>query len=914
MANTVVDYERELPEVAGRLAWKVPDKHLVKANEDSSGWQVVAGRRQSNLLLVPKLRNEVDKWRTLGYPKSSKVTRRLFEYWFEEDHLMPGFDKPFRYYFCQREAMETLAWLVEIANARDVLDTIDRFATKYQRDLLTSNLSVETRIDGSKILRRYVPELDREGIQEMPEDNLRRLAFKMATGSGKTWVMAMVVVWASLHKQLVEGSKLSTNFLIVAPNVIVFQRLARDFKSNKIFRELPLIPPEWQRNFSQTIFLRGENIEPRGTNNLVLLNIQQLYSNLERTSHSNPIDTLLGKKPSQNVLKSNRNSAMDCLGRLEDLIVLNDEAHHVHDNDLKWSQSLIELNKKVPSGLSLWLDYSATPKDQNGMYYPWTVCDYPLAQAVEDRIVKVPLIVTKEDDPDRPATDPDQVNQSNVVEKFAFWIHAAVRRWRVHINAGMQSVLFIMVEKNVYADKIGQFLSSSVGFDSSEILVIHTEPGGEIRKGDLERARLVARNIDQPENKIRIIVSVMMLREGWDVRSVSVVLGLRPFTSKAEILPEQVVGRGLRLMTGISPDKTQTLEVLGTRNLLRVLQEQLEAEGVGVVSTPRDPVVPVVIQPVRERLEYDIEVPLTRPDLARNYRKLVDFDLEKMEPIARDVELEKPFRMRLRMDSITPQSYVGNDEVPFSATSASGLLTRIVHITQAHAGLTSHFALLYSLVKKFVEEKCFGRPIDLKCHSVLSHLSRPELQDRIGEYLAKQISLLSVERRELEFENLNHLLSNTTPFSWRRDLPPLEARKTVFNFVATYNQFEREFAQFLDQAEDVTRFAALATTEQGASGTPFRINYLKPSGAIGYYYPDWLLVQDDCGNETNWIVETKGRVWEGTKEKDHAARDWCLRVTEASGKKWCYFRVNQSEFTNMVRTFKELVHAIELHV
>jgi len=69
-----------------------------------------------------------------------------------------------------------------------------------------------------------------------------------------------------------------------------------------------------------------------------------------------------------------------------------------------------------------------------------------------------------------------------------------------------------------------------------------------------------------------------MLREGWDVRAVSVVLGLRPFTAKAEILPEQVIGRGLRLMTGIGPD-TQTLEVLGTRNLLQVLREQLEAEG-----------------------------------------------------------------------------------------------------------------------------------------------------------------------------------------------------------------------------------------------------------------------------------------------------------------------------------------------
>ena len=94
----------------------------------------------------------------------------------------------------------------------------------------------------------------------------------------------------------------------------------------------------------------------------------------------------------------------------------------------------------------------------------------------------------------------------------------------------------------------------------------------------------------------------MMLREGWDVRNVTVVLGLRPFTAKAEILPEQVIGRGLRLMTQVSPDRTQTLEVLGTRNLLNVLRTQLEAEGVGVGITKTDPPKPVIIEPVQERL------------------------------------------------------------------------------------------------------------------------------------------------------------------------------------------------------------------------------------------------------------------------------------------------------------------------
>lgn len=117
---------------------------------------------------------------------------------------------------------------------------------------------------------------------------------------------------------------------------------------------------------------------------------------------------------------------------LKDLVVLNNEAHHVHDSDLAWSQSLLAIHSALPQGLALWLDFSATPKDQNGMYFPWTVCDYPLAQAVEDRIVKAPLIVTKEDDPMQPKDDPDGATKDNVGEKYGYWLQAAVARWKEH--------------------------------------------------------------------------------------------------------------------------------------------------------------------------------------------------------------------------------------------------------------------------------------------------------------------------------------------------------------------------------------------------------------------------------------------------------------------------------------------------
>ncbi|MGC2579253.1 MAG: hypothetical protein WA376_16945 [Terrimicrobiaceae bacterium] len=92
------------------------------------------------------------------------------------------------------------------------------------------------------------------------------------------------------------------------------------------------------------------------------------------------------------------------------------------------------------------------------------------------------------------------------------------------------------------------------------------------------------------------------------------------------------------------------------------------------------------------------------------------------------------------------------------------------------------------------------------------------------------------------------------------------------------------------------RFANLGTTEQGDSAANFRVDYLKLSGAIGFYHPDWVVVQKDGSDEVNWIIETKGRVWEGTEAKDEAIEDWCERVSKQAGEVWRFARVNQVNF------------------
>jgi len=97
----------------------------------------------------------------------------------------------------------------------------------------------------------------------------------------------------------------------------------------------------------------------------------------------------------------------------------------------------------------------------------------------------------------------------------------------------------------------------------------------------------------------------------------------------------------------------------------------------------------------------------------------------------------------------------------------------------------------------------------------------------------------------------------------------------------------------------VVRFAALGTTAQGDSNTQFRVDYLKPTGARAFYYPDWVVVQKTEAGEVNWIIETKGRVWENTDLKDEAMHDWCERMTKLTGNAWRYARANQSTFESL---------------
>jgi type III restriction enzyme len=217
------------------LPYEEPDSHRVKAKQDGEPAQLIRGRRPSSITIAQNLRGAVGEWRNLGYPGCSNTSRELLHYWFNRDHryLNPDGDEvPFHYYFCQREAIETLIYLMEVRN-------------------LTSISAITAEFSGPQ------GELYAQGISPL-EELWPKFAFKVATGAGKTKIMSLAVVWSYFHSLMESDSPMTRHFVIVAPNLIVFERLKEDFGNGKIFDKDPLIPPAWRGDWNLSVILQDE--------------------------------------------------------------------------------------------------------------------------------------------------------------------------------------------------------------------------------------------------------------------------------------------------------------------------------------------------------------------------------------------------------------------------------------------------------------------------------------------------------------------------------------------------------------------------------------------------------------------------------------------------------------------------------
>ena len=284
---------------------------------------------------VPEIRKGVEEWRKAKYKGATATTKTLFNYWFGTDHRRPN-GRPFQYYYAQREALETLAWLYEVEQVRRHRDLVQRFAK--------------------------VP-----GIHVLQYDDYARYAIKMATGSGKTKVMALTVAWQYFNAIAEGRDDYAKTFLLIAPNVIVFERLRADFGGGRIFQTDPIIPAELRIFWDMDFYMRGDPERASSQGAFYLTNVQQFYERGEEADSDEPevMTGVLGPIPPTSMTEV-EDFDERIAARGEPALVMNDEGHHVHDEESEWSKVIRRLNEEDPCGLVGQLDFSATPRYQQG--------------------------------------------------------------------------------------------------------------------------------------------------------------------------------------------------------------------------------------------------------------------------------------------------------------------------------------------------------------------------------------------------------------------------------------------------------------------------------------------------------------------------------------------------------------------
>jgi len=828
--------------------------------------------RLSTAACVPAIREAVKEWRSGKYKRITETTRELLNFWFYTDHILPN-GQTFRYHTAQREAIETLIYLYEVKKIRTRKDLLENFAFN------TNDLRLP------------------------PYDDFGRYCIKMATGSGKTKVMAMVIVWQFANAVKEDETQYAKNFLVIAPNVIVFDRLRSDFESGKIFRADPLIPKHFAWWWEMEYYVRGDTERTNSQGALYITNIQQFYERATKSSaeEADIMTDMLGSIPLANKTEGSdfdkRIAKRDGL-----LMVLNDEAHHTHDEENEWNKFIRNLHSEKT--IAAQIDFSATPRYSKGSLFAWTVFDYPLKQAILDSIVKRPI---------KGISRIDEAKSDVPEVRYKGYLVAAIERWKEYseqLNALQKKpILFIMMNSTDEADAIGDWLRTKYPkeFKGDKTLVIHTDKSGEVSKKDLDAARKTARDVDADKSPVNAIISVLMLREGWDVQNVTVVVGLRPYTAKANILPEQTIGRGLRLMfRNMAGSYIERVDIIGNKAFMDFVEdlEKLEDLKFDTFQIGKDKLKILTVQPVDKKKGFDIGIPDISPTLGRKKSlaeeisdlDVMSFNINQLPLRGKDIEEIKTFIYEGR-DILTDEKLLEREYKIPPAQTAEEVIGYYARRISENIKLPSQFAVLAPKIREFFENKAFGKKVNLTDNNVIMAISSNLASYVVIKEFERALREIVIEHKEPQLLSASRFLSSTIPFPTSKKI--LEAKKTIFNYTPCDNDFEYNFAKFIDKADDIKAFAKLP--EQFG----FCIQYSDTLANIRNYFPDFIAISDD---NTKWIIETKGREDIEVKLKDNAAINWCKTASELTKEKWGYLKVPQKEFEQLrPNTFDELL-------
>jgi type III restriction enzyme len=927
---------------------------------------------------------KVRTWSSDDYPpvngrEITHTTRELLRYWFKHDS--PDF------YRCQQEAMETIVYCFEILGNPIPKEIYSLFAPEE--------------------LQKEMGYLKKIGEMSQP-----RYCIKMATGTGKTWILILVIVWQFLNRMREKDPRFIRHFLVVAPGLIVYERLLDAFLGKKrmdgkrdpttadISRE-GFVIPEWRDQFDSIRILTKENFthstEISDAPFILLTNWHRINFVEKKGQKDKVWETLYP------YLYEDDETITEVIRRLltanADLCVLNDEAHHAHEakdeTERRWQESINIVTSAIGnrSQFSFFqLDFSATPFEGlrgKRIYFPHIVYEYDIISAMRQQLVKqifleernrltiddldkvepelqgklLKLELTKEDIRavrDKRSGKPIDLSmaQKLLIQIGVKKLEQLEKEWGEQ-KVFKKPVLFILAEDNEVADLVEKEFARMVDWHDKlytiydkfkpenvpTVLTIHSDRKGQLSDEEYEKIRNYIFNIDDPSNPVKVIISVMMLKEGFDVNNICVIAGLRALES--DVLAEQTIGRGLRLMfhepefeqpkfeafTLLQQKKTPTNSFdqlfIVEHPTFRRFYEWIEKKG-GFLGRGSSIQISgmgdfITVEPTADRIsKYDMAWP---EEIVTDYGS-AKFDFAKIDLESLD-QWPLPFEeMKNRAKVFLAERYTVTrhaarkwaydtdifDYNYFLRGITSDLLT-----DGKNAVLSAYSSEIMGLADDYCKNFLFGRPVNYDVdnnHHVLNILEVAEFAER---NLRKTLwNFILVTRQETALSAKWRRLSHVKFWRMKKSVAVSTERCIYPSLPFGYARgLEKRFVT--DVLESSNEVLAYSKIMDYRASRHLAIRYLANDGNYASYYPDFLVKTKD----KMYVVETKlDKDFErdpDVRSKAVASVKMCSLFSEIEcpvaelrqPKEWEYVIFKQSAFEkNLGLTFDQLVETI----
>ena len=866
--------------------------------------------------LVNKIRPRVAEWRAEGYPGVSGITRRLLEHWQDPEEFEAR-----RFFFCQLEAMETLIWLTEASADRRV--------------------GIDISGDGGDFMRQCC---------------------KMATGSGKTIVMAMAIAWHILNKVAYpQDCRFAKNVLVMAPGLTVKSRLAvlETAAEDNYYEAFKIVPSAMMDK------LRQGKVLVRNWHKLA-------WDSEEQVKKRRGVD--------KRGVKSNEAYTREVLGEMagaRNLLVINDEAHHawrvnweaegkyMRSRDMKdsaeeatvWIGGLDRLHRS--RRILACYDFSATPftpsgkKSSEEALFGWIVSDFGLNDAIESGLVKTPRVVVRDDalpdaktykskfyhiynnedvkddlnqkaaPPETPLPDlvlnayyllgydwreawkewnkanlptpPVMITVCNRTETAARVKHAFDTR-RIHIDELCEPECILHIDSKVLQEaEAREEPVTPLETVETDAETEEAEAPTERKLTKAEQAELLRRKVDtvgkagQSGANIRNVISVGMLSEGWDAKTVTHIMGLRAFSS--QLLCEQVVGRGLRrtsyeVKKTIDPDTGNEMDLFEPEyvNIFGVPFAFLPHEG-GENGPPPPQKPKTAVEPDPSKAAFKIKWPnvvriesVFQPTLTLDWDKTRPLELDAAQT-AQIAELAPVLEGRPDVSQIS-RIELEHLAQEFRAQRIIFETARDVFDQMKRTWRGSREVLLAQLVR-IVE--AFIRSDKIAIFPPLFY--QDELRRRliITLNMSRVVQHIWEAVREGNTEKLTPVFDHDHPIgatgdmrNWYTGKPCERTKKSHINVCVYDSAWEASDAFVLDDSEHVA-----AWVKNDHLG--FEVLYVY-QGVVRKYRPDFLV---RLTNGNMLVLETKGEETEQDRVKRRYLDEWAQAVnTHGSFGRW----------------------------